>query len=517
MICGRDKGFSTITVLLLVLNLLGVGFGWLSADGKFPADKLGKSEYTRQPVTESDYRADAEDYTSHAPITITSDASFAAKAASEGWVGDGSEDDPYIINGLHINSTEICVYITSTVVHFEIKDCLFSSPSGTGAPAVDLWSVTNGRINSCIVDASRSGTGFFLSGSSNMILTNNTVMGNAKGFSIIGSSDNNTLVGNSVVSNSGTGFIVRDSNNTALVDNTAVGNALSGFSITACFNSTLKSNTATDNFLHGFILRESSQNMMNDNTASCSGFGSGIVIYRSSNQNTVTNNSITSNSENGIFIYSSSSHNTVVGNIISANSKEGILLYPSCSMNRLFLNVIYDNTFPHARDEGADNMWDDGVSTGNYWADYSGTGSYSISGSAASVDRYPRQFVHPTLDSPEDLTYEEGTIGHEITWNATASFPLYYMVYRNGTLIESNEWNGSQIVVSVDGLPVGIYEYALTVEDALGGTVSDTVFVTVFTESNGAFPEEMGILMIAGVVGFVVALALLSYVLHSRK
>lgn len=186
-------------------------------------------------------------------------------------------------------------------------------------------------------------------------------------------------------------------------------------------------------------------------------------------------------------------------------------------MNRLFLNVIYDNKPPDARDEGADNTWDDGVSTGNYWADYSGTGSYSISGSAASVDCYPQQLVRPTLDSPEDLTYEEGTIGHEITWNATASFPLHYVVYRNGTLIVSNQWNGSQIAVSVDGLPVGTYEYALTVEDTLGGTASDTVFVTVFTDHNGAFPDGMGILMIAGVVGLVAGLVSLSYVLYSRK
>ncbi len=127
------------------------------------------------------------------------------------------------------------------------------------------------------------------------------------------------------------------------------------------------------------------------------------------------------------------------------------------------------------------------------------------------------QPVHPTLDSPEDLTYDEGTIGHEITWNATASFPLYYVVYRNGTLIESNEWNGSQIVLSVDSLSVGTYEYALTVEDTFGGSASDTVRVTVTAVPATAPPTDFDWVLIAAAAGTFVVLLAAICILFSRR
>ncbi len=44
-------------------------------------------------------------------------------------------------------------------------------------------------------------------------------------------------------------------------------------------------------------------------------------------------------------------------------------------------------------EEGTDNSWDDGVSLGNYWGDYDGTGVYTIPGSTGSVDRYPRKMT----------------------------------------------------------------------------------------------------------------------------
>ena len=39
--------------------------------------------------------------------------------------------------------------------------------------------------------------------------------------------------------------------------------------------------------------------------------------------------------------------------------------------------------------DGGENVWDDGVSCGNYWGDYALTGVYTIPGSAGNVDRFP--------------------------------------------------------------------------------------------------------------------------------
>ncbi|MGM0687388.1 MAG: hypothetical protein ACQET3_10495, partial [Promethearchaeati archaeon] len=95
----------------------------------------------------------------------------------------------------------------------------------------------------------------------------------------------------------------------------------------------------------------------------------------------------------------------------------------------------------------------------------------------------------PTIDSPEDIEYEFGSTGHNITWTPTDELPDQYEVYRNGSLIDSGEWNGSPISLGVDGLDVGTYNYTLVVYDTSGNWVSDTVFVTV-VESVTTTPTE---------------------------
>jgi parallel beta-helix repeat protein len=57
-------------------------------------------------------------------------------------------------------------------------------------------------------------------------------------------------------------------------------------------------------------------------------------------------------------------------------------------------NVVYNNSVGWARystvvDDGSDNQWDDNISRGNAYSDYSGSGSYEIPGESGSVDRYP--------------------------------------------------------------------------------------------------------------------------------
>jgi len=54
-------------------------------------------------------------------------------------------------------------------------------------------------------------------------------------------------------------------------------------------------------------------------------------------------------------------------------------------------NIIHHNNFQNSKNayDANINQWDDGVSEGNYWSDYSGTGTYAIPG-GDSVDRYPQ-------------------------------------------------------------------------------------------------------------------------------
>ncbi|MGC8913737.1 MAG: hypothetical protein ACP5LE_07445, partial [Thermoplasmata archaeon] len=49
----------------------------------------------------------------HAPIHINGDADFANQTATEGWPGNGSQDNPYVIDGYDIdgNGGSYCIWI----------------------------------------------------------------------------------------------------------------------------------------------------------------------------------------------------------------------------------------------------------------------------------------------------------------------------------------------------------------------------------------------------------------------
>ncbi len=85
----------------------------------------------------------------------------------------------------------------------------------------------------------------------------------------------------------------------------------------------------------------------------------------------------------------------------------------------------------------------------------------------------------PTIDNPSDINYVVGTTGHTITWSPVDDTPERFDIYRNGSLIESGSWDGSPIVLNVDGLSIGTYNFTLVVFDSLGHWTNDTVFVTV--------------------------------------
>ncbi len=183
--------------------------------------------------------------------------------------------------------------------------------------------------------------------------------------------------------------------------------------------------------------------------------------------------------------FSESYNCTITRNWIYENGGPGVIL--SGSNNMLFGNKIGWNSGPffgdcNAYDYGLNNTWDNGVSVGNAWHDYSGTGVYSIYGMAGSVDRYPSLLTDvwsPDIDSPSDLEYEEGATGNLITWTPSHPRPNHYELYRNGSPLGSWAWDGSPIVVDVDGLSVGTYNYTIMVYNERGYNSTDAVFVSV--------------------------------------
>ncbi|MFX0055489.1 MAG: hypothetical protein ACFFAX_00140 [Promethearchaeota archaeon] len=96
----------------------------------------------------------------------------------------------------------------------------------------------------------------------------------------------------------------------------------------------------------------------------------------------------------------------------------------------------------------------------------------------------------PIIAQPENITYEEGSFGHEIRWNITESNPDFFNITRksneptsNDTVVLSDEWDGDNITINVDGLNASRwYIYTLFVNDTLGYNSTSSVNVTVVVD-----------------------------------
>ncbi|MFW9862418.1 MAG: hypothetical protein ACFFET_09050, partial [Candidatus Thorarchaeota archaeon] len=93
----------------------------------------------------------------------------------------------------------------------------------------------------------------------------------------------------------------------------------------------------------------------------------------------------------------------------------------------------------------------------------------------------------PIIAQPENITYEEGSFGHEIRWNITEANPDFFNITRksneptsNDTVLLSDKWDGDNITINVDGLNASRwYIYTLFVNDTLGYNSTSSVNVTV--------------------------------------
>ncbi len=103
-------------------------------------------------------------------------------------------------------------------------------------------------------------------------------------------------------------------------------------------------------------------------------------------------------------------------------------------------------------------------------------GYYSTDSLQVTVTEPPA----PEINHPSDIEYSEGSTGSSIVWTPTDSNPDSYRILRNGTELESGDWDGSTIEIDVDGLSLGVYNYTLIVNNTKGVSVSDIVFVTVY-------------------------------------
>ncbi len=168
----------------------------------------------------------------HESITIDSDSDFIA----QGWPGNGSISNPYLIEGLAIMSDDDCVKISNTSSYFVIRNCSFSWMLDHHGTGVYLRNVTHGTIE--LSTMSGLGVGIYDRHSTENVFRNNTIEDAWNGIAI--ESCNNNVVSNNTV----TGNRRADDIHISISRNCLVlGNFVRGISLTWSINCTVGHNS----------------------------------------------------------------------------------------------------------------------------------------------------------------------------------------------------------------------------------------------------------------------------------
>ena len=133
--------------------------------------------------------------------------------------------------------------------------------------------------------------------------------------------------------------------------------------------------------------------------------------------------------------------------------------------------------------------------------------------------------IAPTLDSPSDIEYTFGDSGHTIDWSPIDVRPSSYEVFVNDVSTYTGSWNDTSehILLDVDGLAVGEYNFTCVVYDEAGNTAADTVIVTVVastttpTTSTTGQPADLTPLLVVVVVGAIGILLVVFVIMPKMK
>jgi parallel beta-helix repeat protein len=441
-------------------------------------------------------------------------------------VNNTSSNNQY--NGIGFMGSSNCVVESNKITNINVGLNLISSDNCTLRDNIitgtDYGIILDNSNDCSLLENSVTGSsefGFYLDESLNCSLTDNTflycgvgVVGNQAMYWLHESTGNTVngkgfgyfqRISSSVIDGSLYGQIILVNCTGIEVEDGMFSQVSQGIQLAFCTDCTLSNNAASSNSVNGIDIYYSDFCTLVGNTANNDNYG----IYLDHSDNcTLTDNTVIDAYESGINLYYSQNgtliHNTLLDSYegirlghsdhctlmynIAVDNGRGIALETGSQYNKIYLNRMqpFGPAVPvsiTSLDNGETNSWDDGISIGNYYTDYIGTGTYPIEGSAGSIDHYPFIWDRtiPILDHPSDIEYVEGETGYKIEWSPNADNPKNYTIYQNGATIKSGFWNSSseKISISIDGLSTGIYNYTIEVFNEAENYATDTVYVTV--------------------------------------
>ncbi|MEF8874846.1 MAG: NosD domain-containing protein, partial [Candidatus Thermoplasmatota archaeon] len=338
------------------------------------------------------------------PIRIDNNSDFADQAEENNWTGNGSEENPYILEEFKIDGGGFGygIYVGNVSHHFVVQECTLKNSSGR-----------NGEYF--------KNSGVYIYNTSHGHLEGNTITNNSIGV-LLTDSEENMIVVNEIVNNT-IGMNITNSSNNVLEDNQVVENEQTGITLTLSHSNEITMNNVSSNLGKGVYLDECINNSIR-NLRSMGNDKAGLEL-QSSDFNQIENNNISFNSGDGLYIVYSNNNVVNLTEVLS-NGNHGIFLNNS-ENNKIYHNNFIDNDI-QARDNGLYNDWTNGYPDGgNYWSDHDGDDNQSggnqglpgsdgiidspyqgIGGGTGAQDDYPLMRTMPTphvrIESPAEGT-----------------------------------------------------------------------------------------------------------------
>ncbi|MGY5853751.1 MAG: NosD domain-containing protein [Candidatus Thorarchaeota archaeon] len=236
-------------------------------------------------------------------ISISSDSDF----ESQGWDGNGSSSNPYIISNLQITNQSDCITIQHTRSYFIIENCEFIGTSNKG---IHLDNITNGLVQNCY----SYGKPLFAIYSYNFTYRLNYVDDTYLGIYSLGC-NNFTLDSNVIYNISGSGLSIVQSYDVSVSNNTLTQTGNNAIVVDASLRINATSNIIDSVVESGIFLKSSEDCKIYNNTMSNGGMRiSGTSIdqqIHDVSENTVSGKSVGYYHSQNDFSIDGSIHNQI--------------------------------------------------------------------------------------------------------------------------------------------------------------------------------------------------------------
>lgn len=318
------------------------------------------SSLTPTPPNDCHVRVDGALYTDHDVIYISGNQHFHTQAAAEGWPGNGTPSNPYIIRDLRIEKSGVSwtedylIDIRNVDVFFSITECLLigllNDPDTK--EGIHFQNTTNGCIinNTLLIDHRSYYDSIRLESSQHNVITDNLIFRQDTTFHTLGiainlqDSNNNIIARNSIFNHS-YGIYVTSSHHNSICENTVYDNRQYGIITEDSNEIMIENNYVYRNYWTGIYLSESTNCSLLNNTVFKNGHSDddgvhGRGIGMDSYHTSLINNTVKNNYGDGITMGWGGSNNLILNTHVVNNSGYGIRLRKLLNSTIKNVNVL---------------------------------------------------------------------------------------------------------------------------------------------------------------------------------